>query len=176
MKFLSTSLDGAYIIEPEYHKDERGFFARTWCTNEFKDNGLNPHIVQASISYNAKKGTFRGMHYQIPPYEEDKIVSCTMGAMIDIIIDLRRDSSTFKKWFSTELTAENRKMLYIPKGFGHGFLTLVDHTQIYYMMTECYQPGSAAGFRWNDPSIGIELPIPIEVIHERDANYPDLEF
>lgn len=173
MIFRETSLSGAYIIEPEFKEDERGFFARTWCQREFREHGLNTSLVQCNISFNKKKGTLRGMHFQKPPYEEAKLVRCTMGAIYDVIIDLRPDSSTFKKWFATELTAENRKMLYIPEGFAHGFITLTDNTEVFYQMSQFYYPEYAIGVRWNDPSFNIIWPIDVAVISDRDRNYPD---
>jgi len=175
MKFQQTLLKDAYLIEPEKHSDHRGFFARTFCVNELAAAGLNHRIVQASISYNEHAGTFRGMHFQAVPHEEDKIVSCTQGAILDIIVDVRPHSSQYKQWVSVTLSAENRHMLYIPKGFAHGFFTLTPQAQVAYMMTEFYHPESARGFRWDDPEIGIELPGPVQVISERDQNYPTLE-
>lgn len=131
MKFTETQLKGAYIIEPELIRDERGFFARSWCQKEFIEQGLNPNLVQCNISFNLKKGTLRGMHYQAKPHEEAKLVRCTMGAIYDVIIDLRPESPTFKQWVAVKLTAENRKMLYIPEGMAHGFQTLVDNTEVF---------------------------------------------
>ena len=135
MKFIETELKGAFLINPEPLEDERGFFARTWCRKEFEQHGLNPDWVQCNISYNKRKGTLRGMHYQIAPYAEAKLVRCTMGAIYDVIIDLRPDSKTYRQWISAELSAENRKMIYIPQGFAHGFQTLVDNTEVFYQMS-----------------------------------------
>ena len=173
MIFTETKLKGAVIIEPERLEDERGFFARTWCQREFEAHGLNPRLVQCSISFNKRRGTLRGMHYQVAPYEEVRHVRCTMGAIYDVIIDLRPHSPTFKHWISTELTEENRRMLYIPKGFVHGFLTLEDDTEVFYQMSEFYHPECARGTRWDDPAFGIEWPTDITVISDKDREYPD---
>jgi len=171
--FEQTALPGAYVVDPELHRDERGFFARTWCKKEFEEHGLNPRLVQCNISFNARKGTLRGMHYQAAPYEEAKLVRCTMGAICDIIVDLRPESPTFGKHFAVTLSAENRKMLYIPERLAHGFITLADGTEISYQMSEFYSPESARGIRWNDPFFGIRLPLEVAVISERDRSYPD---
>ena len=173
MIFEETTLSGAYIVNAEPHKDRRGFFARTWCQKEFEKHGLNPRLVQCNISFNLKKGTFRGMHYQEAPHEEAKLVRCTMGAISDVIVDLRPDSPTFKEHLAVTLSAENRKMLYIPEKFGHGFITLEDDTEVFYQMSEFYSQESARGFRWNDPFFGIRLPLDVTVISERDRDYPD---
>ena len=173
MIFTETALKGAFIIEPEQLSDERGFFARTWCQKEFLNHGLNPNIVQCSISYNRKKGTLRGMHYQAAPHEEIKLVRCTAGAIYDVIVDLRKDSSTFRKWISAELNEENRKMLYIPAGFAHGFQTLADNTEVFYQMSEFYTASHARGIRWNDPAFDLQWPAAMQVISEKDANWPD---
>jgi dTDP-4-dehydrorhamnose 3,5-epimerase len=171
--FQETSLRGAYIVDAERHTDLRGFFARTWCEKEFEEHGLNPRLVQCNISFNLKKGTLRGMHYQVAPYEEAKLVRCTMGAVCDVIVDLRRDSPTFRKHLAVTLSATNRKMLYIPEKFAHGFITLEDDTEVFYQMSEFYSQESARGFRWNDPFFGIRLPLEVTVISDRDRNYPD---
>ena len=173
MIFEETSLRGAYLVSPELHKDQRGFFARTWCQREFSEHGLNPDLVQCSLSFNAKKGTLRGMHYQEAPHEEAKLVRCTMGAVCDIIVDLRPRSPTFAKHLSATLSADNRQMLYIPEGFAHGFVTLADDTEVFYQMSEFHAPEAARGFRWNDPGFGIRLPVEVTVISDRDRNYPD---
>ena len=173
MIFVETKLKGAYIIEPERLKDERGFFARTWCQQEFQEHEINPKIVQCNISFNLKKGTLRGMHYQAAPYEEAKLVRCTMGIIYDVIVDLRPDSETFKQWMSVELSAENRKMLYIPENFAHGFLTLMNNTEVFYQMSEFYMPEYARAVRWNDPAFAIHWPDNVAVISERDQQYPD---
>jgi dTDP-4-dehydrorhamnose 3,5-epimerase len=173
MIFSETGLPGAFIIDIEKHEDHRGFFARAWCQQEFQRMGLNPSLVQCNISFNAARGTFRGMHYQGAPYAEAKLVRCTRGAVYDIIVDLRRDSGAWRKHLGVELTAENRRMLYIPEGLAHGFITLQDDTEVFYQMSEFYNPESARGFRWNDPSFDIRLPLVPSVISERDRTYPD---
>lgn len=173
MRFIETEIKGAFIIEPELIEDERGFFARTFCQEEFKAHGLNFRVVQCNISFNKKRGTLRGMHYQIAPYQEAKLVRCTRGAIYDVIIDLRPESPTFKQWIAVELTAENRRMLYVPEGFAHGFQTLEDNTEVFYQMSEFYHPECARGVRWDDPAFGIEWPIITPILSERDRSYPD---
>ena len=173
MRFIPTHLAGAYLIEPEPVSDERGFFARTWCRNEFADKGLNPNLVQCNISYNKARGTLRGMHYQKAPHAEAKLVRCTQGALYDVIIDLRRDSNTFTQWFGVELTAENRKALYVPEGFAHGFISLKDDTEVLYQMSEFFHAECAAGVRWDDSVFKIEWPVNAQVISDRDRNYPN---
>lgn len=173
MKFLETSLKDAYIIEIEPIEDKRGLFARTWCKREFEAHSLNPEIVQCNISFNIKRGTLRGMHYQTKPFEEAKLVRCTRGAIFDVIIDLRADSPTFKDWFAVELTDENRKMLYIPERFAHGFQTLKDNTEVFYQMSEYYSPEYSKGIRWNDSSFSIQWPEDMQIISKRDQQYPD---
>lgn len=173
MIFIETALKGAFIIEPEKLEDERGFFARTWCQQEFATHGLNPRLVQCNISFNKKKGTLRGMHYQTKPYEEAKLVRCTTGAIYDVIIDLRLNSSTFRQWVAAELTADNRRMLYIPKGFAHGFQTLEDNTEVFYQLSEFYVAAYAGGVRWNDLAFSIRWPDDERVISARDQKYPD---
>lgn len=160
-----------YLIEPEPVSDERGFFARTWCKNKFAAKGLNPNLVQCNISYNKVRGTLRGMHYQKAPHAEAKLVRCTQGAVYDVIIDLRTESKTFKQWFGVELTAENRKALYVPEGFAHGFITLKDDTEVLYQMSEFFHAECATGVRWNDPVFAIQWPINPKVISERDLVY-----
>lgn len=173
MIFTATALKGAFIIEPERCEDERGFFARTWCQQEFATHGLNPCLVQCNMSFNKTKGTLRGMHYQAFPYKEEKLVRCTMGSIADVIIDLRPQSPTFKHHMSIVLTAENRRMLYVPKGFAHGFQTLEDNTEVFYQMSEFYAPAYTRGIRWNDPAFGIQWPADERIILERDQTYPD---
>ena len=175
MIFKETNLNGAYLIELEKFKDERGFFARSYCFREFEDLGLNPRIVQCNVSYNLKKGTMRGMHYQMPPHAEAKLVRCIRGAIYDVIIDLRPDSKTYRKHYGVQLDSENRRMLFVPEGFAHGFLTLEENTEIFYQMSEFFAPNSARGFRWNDPAFGIKWPIEIKVVSDRDRTYPDFE-
>ena len=173
MIFEPTPLTGAYVIAEEPHHDHRGFFARTWCQKEFDRHGLNPRLVQCNVSYNRSKGTWRGLHYQAPPHEEAKLVKCIAGAVCDVIVDLRPDSATFKRHLTVTLSARNRKMLYVPEKFAHGFLTLEDDTEVFYQMSEFYSPESARGLRWNDPQFGIQLPLEVAVISDRDASYPD---
>ena len=173
MIFTETKLRGAFLVDIERHEDERGFFARSWCRHEFEAHGLNPKIAQCNVSFNIRKGTLRGMHYQMAPFEEAKLVRCTRGALCDVIVDLRPDSVTFKQHVSEVLTAENRRMLFVPEGFAHGFLTLEDATEVLYQMSEYHAPGGARGFRWNDPAFRIPWPAEVEVISERDRDYPD---
>jgi dTDP-4-dehydrorhamnose 3,5-epimerase len=173
MIFQETKLKGAYIIELDLIEDERGFFARSFCVKEFEKYGLNPYIAQCNISYNGKKGTLRGMHYQVAPHEEVKVVRCTRGAIYDVIIDIRQDSPTFKKWLAVELTEKNRNMLYVSAGFAHGFQTLEDHAEVFYQMSEFYYPESARGVRWNDPAFNIEWPESKRIISSVDQGYLD---
>ncbi|BDV43034.1 dTDP-4-dehydrorhamnose 3,5-epimerase [Geotalea uraniireducens] len=172
MIFTPLELANAFLIEPERLEDQRGFFARSFCREEFASRGLNPEIAQCNISYNASKGTLRGMHYQ-HPRGEDKVVRCTRGAIFDVIIDLRPDSATFKQHFGVLLTEMNRRMLYVPVGFAHGFQTLEDHTEVFYQMSEFYVPENGRGVRWDDPAFGIHWPEVVTIISERDATYPD---
>ncbi len=176
MIFTETPLKGAYIIDIEKLEDERGFFARSWCRREFKAHGLNPQLVQCNISFNTLKGTMRGMHYQVKPFEEAKLVRCTMGSIYDVIVDIRPGSPSFKQYLGVILSAENRKMLYIPEGFAHGFLTIEDKTEVFYQMSEFYAPDHARGFRWNDPGFGIEWPANVHIISDRDRDYPNFIF
>lgn len=171
MKLTQASLKGAFIIEPDRIEDERGFFARTFCRQEFEKHGLNPNLVQCSVSFNTKKGTVRGMHYQVKPHEEVRLVRCTRGALCDVILDLRSDSPTFKQWIAVELTAENRTMVYIPEGFAHGFQTLEDSTEVFYQMSEFYHPECARGVRWDDPAFGITWPAPNPIVNDRDRTF-----
>jgi dTDP-4-dehydrorhamnose 3,5-epimerase len=173
MIFIETQLQGAFIVDLERQEEERGFFARIWCQREFEQRGLNSRFVQCNISYNAKKGTLRGMHYQIPPHAEAKLVRCIRGALYDVIIDLRQESHTFRRWISVELTAENRKALYIPEGFAHGFQTLMDDTEVLYQMSEFYHPECALGVRWDDPAFHISWPPGPRIISSKDQQYPD---
>ena len=174
MIFKETELKGAYIIELERLEDERGFFARSFCQKEFEEHGLNPHVAQCNISYNKKRGTLRGMHYQAAPYEEAKLVSCIKGAIYDVIIDLRRKSSICCQWFAVELNAEDFRMLYIPEGFAHGFQTLADETVVFYQMSEFYHPECVRGVRWDDPEFAVKWPeINEQIISDKDRNYPN---
>jgi len=171
--FTETKLAGAFVIEMERRADERGFFARTFCRQEFEAHGLNPEVVQCNVSFNKRKGTLRGMHYQAAPFAEAKLVRCTSGSIYDVIIDLRPSSATFKKYFAVELSAENGRMLYIPEDFAHGFQTLQEDTEVFYQMAQRYSAEQARGVRWNDPAFGIEWPEGERIIIERDKNYPD---
>jgi len=174
MIFTPTALTGATIVDIEPRQDERGFFARAWCQNEFEAQGLNGRLAQTNLSYNKKKGTLRGMHYQVPPHAEAKLMRCTRGAIWDMIVDLRPTSSTYRQSLGIELTADNHRMLYVPEGFAHGFITLVDETEVTYQVSEFYTPGAERGVRWNDPALCLEWPIAMQVISEKDAHWPDL--
>jgi dTDP-4-dehydrorhamnose 3,5-epimerase len=174
MIFTATKLSGAFTIELTKFEDERGFFAHTWSENQFTEQGLDPRLVECSISFNSKRGTLRGMHYQAAPHGQVKIVRCTKGAIYDVIIDLRAASPTFKQWVGVELTAENHSMLYVPKGFAHGFQTLEDASEVFYQMSEVYAPESGRGVRWNDPAFKIAWPEPVSLVNERDRTYPDV--
>jgi dTDP-4-dehydrorhamnose 3,5-epimerase len=175
MLFQPTKLAGAYLIDLQQVADERGFFARAWCAQEFADQGLDTALVQCNLSFNTRQGTVRGMHYQQAPCAETKLVRCISGALYDVIIDLRPESSTFLQWLGVTLSAENRTMLYIPKGFAHGFQTLADNTEVFYQMSNYYAPTYARGLRWNDPHFAIEWPLAVTVISARDQNYPDFQ-
>jgi dTDP-4-dehydrorhamnose 3,5-epimerase len=175
MIFHQTKLPGVFEIDLQPNCDERGFFARSWCKREFEDHALNPNLVQCNISFNIRKGTLRGIHFQAPPHAEAKLVRCTMGSIYDVVVDLRRQSPSFKQWLGVTLSALNRKMIYIPEGCGHGFLTLEDNTEVLYQMSEFYYANSAGGIRWNDPSFQIVWPRDVEVMSERDANYATFE-
>ena len=171
MIFTKTNLIGAFVIEIQKLEDERGFFARTFCQREFQEHGLNPNLAQCNISYNKVKGTLRGMHFQAAPHQEAKLVCCTQGAIHDVIIDIRPESSTYLKHFAIELTADAHNALYVPEGFAHGFLTTEPNTSVFYQMSEFHAPGYGRGFRWNDPAFSIEWQGDVNMISERDANY-----
>jgi dTDP-4-dehydrorhamnose 3,5-epimerase len=171
--FTPTPLQGAWLVDVERREDSRGFFARTWCHRDFEAQGLETRLVQCSMSRNARRGTLRGMHWQAAPHEETKLVRCSRGAIWDVIIDLRAGSPTHTRHFGVELTAETGRALYIPAGCAHGFVTLVDDTDVLYQMSEYYAPEAARGVRWNDPAFGIAWPIADPILHERDAHYPD---
>lgn len=176
MLFRETKLKGVYVIEPQPLEDDRGFFARTFCREEFAKYGLNPQVAQCSISYNRKKGTLRGMHYQVAPREEAKLVSCVSGAIYDVIVDLRADSATYCEWLAVELNARgHRRMIYIPEGFAHGFQTLEDDSEVFYQMSEVYAPEYARGIRWNDPAFAIRWPEDQRILSDRDRNFSDFE-
>jgi len=169
--FTETKIPGVFDIELETKPDERGFFARTWCVSEFRAHGLNPKLMQCSVSFNTRKGTLRGMHYQVAPHAETKLVRCTRGSIFDVIIDLRLDSPTFKDHVAIVLTADKRNMVYVPEGCAHGFLTLEDASEVFYQISEVYNATSARGVRFDDPAFQISWPNRIEVISERDRNY-----
>jgi dTDP-4-dehydrorhamnose 3,5-epimerase len=171
--FTETRLKGAFVLELEKREDDRGFFARSWCRKEFEAHNLNSSIVQCNVSFNRRKGTLRGMHYQAAPFAEAKLVRCTTGALYDVIIDLRPDSATYKQHVGEVLSAANYKMLYVPEGFAHGFQTLEDNTEIFYQMSQFYSPDHARGVRYNDPAFDIEWMLDEPVIADRDRNYPD---
>lgn len=173
MKFVSIPLEKAYVIELDKMVDERGFFARSWCPQEFTSHGLNPKLAECSISFSARRGTLRGMHYQDEPFAETKLVRCCSGAIYDVALDLRTASPTYCKWFAVELTAANRKMLYVPEGFAHGFQTLADDTEVFYQISENYRPECDRGVRWDDPEFGIEWPIRHPIISQRDRTFAD---
>jgi dTDP-4-dehydrorhamnose 3,5-epimerase len=175
MIFRETKLPGAFAIDLEPKTDERGFFARTWCQQEFAAHGLSTKLAQCSVSFNTRKGTLRGMHYQLAPHAETKLVRCTRGAIYDVIVDLRPQSPKFKDSFGIVLTAEKRNMLYVPEGCAHGFLTLEEGTEVFYQISEFQSPESTRGVRFDDPAFGIAWPEKIEVISERDRNYPNFE-
>jgi dTDP-4-dehydrorhamnose 3,5-epimerase len=173
MTFRDTAIPGARVVEPERHEDERGFFARTWDSEDFARAGLADRVVQTSISYNRLTGTLRGMHYQAAPHEETKLVRCIAGAIFDVVVDLRPDSPAFTRWAGLELSAENRLALYIPEGCAHGFLTLTDGSEVAYQMSAPHVPEAARGVRFDDPTFAIDWPGEVVVVNERDASYPD---
>lgn len=175
MIFTETQLKGSYVISIEPIEDERGFFARAWCQQEFENHGLNSDISQCNLSFNHRKGTIRGMHFQIEPYREVKLVRCIRGSVFDVIIDLRMDSDTFKSWIGVELSAENRRMLYVPKGFAHGYQTIDDNTEVFYQVSQFYKPEVERGCRWNDSAFGIKWPLEVTLISSKDRNYPDFQ-
>jgi dTDP-4-dehydrorhamnose 3,5-epimerase len=175
MIFLPTELSGVFVVEAEPKADDRGLFARTYCRDEFAARGLCVNWVQCNVSFNTRAGTLRGMHWQAAPHEEVKLVRCTAGAAFDVVADLRPDSPTYRKWVGVELTAANRRAVYIPAGFAHGFQTLADGTELFYQMSGFYAPEAARGARWDDPALGIEWPACAgRVISERDRSFPDL--
>lgn len=173
MQFVKTDISGAFLLQPQYHKDERGAFARSFCQKEFKDRGLVSNFVQTSVSLNTSASTLRGMHLQTAPFAETKIVRVTQGAIFDVILDLRPESETFLAWQGFQLTAENRHSLYIPAGVAHGFQTLTDNAEVFYMMDEFYYPDCASGVRWNDPAFNIQWPeTTSRIISEKDQQWP----
>jgi dTDP-4-dehydrorhamnose 3,5-epimerase len=172
MIFTETSIEGAFVITPERFEDERGFFARLYCPKELAAHGLDPTVVQRSVSYNRRRGTLRGMHFQIAPHEENKIVSCLSGSIRDVIVDLRPASPTYRRWFGVTLTSEGLEALFVPKGCAHGFITLADDSRVHYEISEFHHPESARGVRFDDPAFGIEWPIEPSIIAARDRSYP----
>lgn len=175
MRFTETSLSGAFVIDPQPIHDERGFFARTWSADDFAPLGLDPSLAQCSLAWNGRKDTLRGMHFQREPFAEVKIVRCTRGALLDVIVDLRRGSPTYCRWTSVELTADSRRMLYVPKGFAHGYLTLTDDVEAYYHVSTPYSPAHATGVRWDDPAFGIAWPFAPTVMSAKDRDWPAFE-
>jgi dTDP-4-dehydrorhamnose 3,5-epimerase len=175
MIFHISKLQGVFEIHLEPKADERGFFARAWCQKEFESNKLNSKLVQCNVSFNARRGTLRGIHYQAEPCAESKLVRCTRGAIYDVVVDLRPDSPTYRDWISVVLTAEKRNMVYVPEGCGHGFVTLEDQTEVFYQMSEFHDADSARGVRWDDPAFQIAWPEKVQVISERDCSYPNFE-
>ncbi len=173
MKFTPTKIAGVWIVDMERHEDERGWFARTWCAEEFRKHGLNPRLAQCSVSFNRRRGTLRGMHWQSAPHEEAKLVRCTRGAIFDLALDMRLSSRTFKQWVGVELTPENGRALYVPEGCAHGFQTLADDSEVFYQMNGYHYPECARGARWDDPAFGIEWPLPEPILAARDRNYVD---
>jgi dTDP-4-dehydrorhamnose 3,5-epimerase len=175
VRFAATALPGVFTVEVVPREDERGFFARTWCREEFAAQGLSDRLVQCSISLNRRRGTLRGLHYQAPPHAEDKLVRCTHGAVYDVVVDLRVDSPTFCRHVAVELTAASYRAVYLPRGCAHGFQTLADDTQVFYQMSQSYAAHAGRGVRWNDPRFGIRWPIPDPILNARDASFPDFE-
>lgn len=173
MKFLETPLKGAYLIEIEPHQDERGFFARTFCKEEFIKHDLKDDFLQCNVSFNHRRGTVKFMHYQVKPFEETKLIRCTRGAIYDVIIDLCQTSDTYLRWYAIELNENNGRMLYVPEGFAHGFQTLEDNTEVFYQMSEFYHPDCATGVRWDDPTFGIRWPLTNYIMNDKDRNYPN---
>lgn len=175
MRFIETKLGGAFLIELDRIEDERGFFARSFARDEFEGRGLRTDFVQSSVSYNARSGTLRGMHFQASPHAETKLVRCTRGAIFDVIVDLRLGSPTERQWVGAELGADNHRMLYVPEGFAHGFVTLQDQSEVFYEITEYYNAEAARGVRWDDPALGIDWPGPPGVLSARDRALPLLQ-
>jgi dTDP-4-dehydrorhamnose 3,5-epimerase len=173
MIFTETMLPGAFLVDAEPHEDTRGFFARAWCAREFEQHGLTTRVAQVNMASNLRRGTLRGMHYQSVPHAETKFVRCTRGALYDVIVDLRPNSPTYTQWFGIELSFANRRALYVPEGFAHGYLTLVDETEAFYQVSEFYAPDAEQGVRWNDPAFAIEWPLEVHVISEKDLSWPD---
>lgn len=172
MRFQPTPLAGAYLIETEPNADERGSFARVWCRDEFRQHDLNPDLAQCSTSFNRKRGTLRGLHFQAEPHAEAKLVRCIRGRIYDVIVDLRRGSKTFRQWFAVELSPDSNQSLYVPEGCAHGFQTLEDDSEVLYLISVPYAPGAARGVRWNDPAFGIKWPVAEPILSARDRGFP----
>ena len=172
MKFIEIDIAGARVIDPSPHQDDRGRFMRAWCSREFAEQGINFVPVQANMGFSVRKGTVRGMHYQTEPALEAKLVRCTRGAMFDVVLDLRPASPSYGKWYGIDLSAENGRMLYLPEGCVHGYQTLEDDTEMYYMTSEVYTPSAARGVRFDDPAFGIGWPLPVTTISDQDRNWP----
>lgn len=175
MRFVETPLKGAYVVELDCIEDERGFFARCFCAGEFAQHGLDGMVAQCNVSFNRNAGTLRGLHFQIEPHAEAKLVRCTLGAIYDVIVDLRPESTTRYRWFAVELSAQSHTMLFVPKGFAHGFQTLMEASEVFYQMSECYHRESARGVRWDDPKMGITWPIRNPILSDKDRNFPLLD-
>jgi dTDP-4-dehydrorhamnose 3,5-epimerase len=173
--FRETALRGAWIVELEPREDERGFFARSWSEDEFAEHGLTTRIAQCNVSWNARRATLRGLHFQAAPHAEVKLVRCIRGAIYDVIVDLRPSSPSYTRWAGVELTAENRRTLYVPEGFAHGFQTLVDDTELFYQVSEPYAPSAESGVRWDDPAFAIEWPLPHPILSHKDRAWPDFD-
>ncbi|MCZ6671482.1 MAG: dTDP-4-dehydrorhamnose 3,5-epimerase [Verrucomicrobia bacterium] len=173
MVIKNTDIKDACIIEIDKKEDDRGFFSRAWCAKEFRAHGLNTNLVQANVSFSRKRGTLRGMHYQVAPHEEVKLVRCTQGSICDVIIDLRKESSTYEQWVAVELTADNHRMLYVPEGCAHGFQSLEDDTEVFYLVSEFYSVEAERGVRWDDPAFGVRWPIDVTNISDKDKSWPD---
>ena len=174
MLFTETELPGAFVIDLQRREDDRGFFARAWCEEEFRAHGLDTRVSQCNVSFNDRAATLRGLHYQVEPHAEVKLVRCTRGAIFDVIVDVRPDSATYTKWIGVELTADNGRLLYVPEGFAHGYVTLEPATETFYQVSVPYAPGAERGARWNDPAFGIDWPDVGElVMSEKDRTWPD---
>jgi dTDP-4-dehydrorhamnose 3,5-epimerase len=173
MTFTETPLAGAFLIDLELREDERGFFARSFCQDEFRSRGLDARVAQCNISFSERKGTLRGMHFQVPPHEETKLVRCTMGEIFDVIVDVRPSSKSYGEWFAARLSARNRQMIYVPAGFAHGFQTMTDEAEVFYQMSDSHHPESARGIRWNDPALSVRWPLVEPIVSQRDMNFPD---
>jgi dTDP-4-dehydrorhamnose 3,5-epimerase len=175
MRFTECDVIGARVIDPSPHTDARGRFFRAWCQREFIDNGIDFTPVQANMAVSTRKGTMRGLHYQVPPAPEAKLVRCTAGEIFDVVVDLRPQSATYLRWFGTYLSAANGRMLFVPEGCAHGCVSMQDDTEIYYLTSAFYTPQAARGIRYDDPAIGITWPVPITMVSEQDQNWPLVE-